>query len=97
MKRFTLAMLAIALLPAPAALAKDKFANLPGVRDPGYLNQKRSIDTVCSSRLVKRWPSGFPRHNGLAERVYSCRSENFFVGSDQAPNMIEYRKFKERY
>ncbi|RYH05010.1 MAG: hypothetical protein EON57_08605 [Alphaproteobacteria bacterium] len=96
MKRFTLALIAVCLLPV-AAPAKDIFPNLPGVRDPGYLNQDRSPDPVCTSRIARPWPGNFPQRHGLGERVYKCDYGNVAVGSNRAPNLIEYRKFKERY
>jgi hypothetical protein len=52
---------------------------------------------VCSSQLVRRWPSQFPERNGLAYRSYSCEEGRIAVGSNRPPDMIEYRKFKERY
>lgn len=96
MKRFALALIVVCLLPG-ASPAKDAFPNLPGVRDQGYLNQNRSPDPVCTTRIARPWPGNFPQRNGLAERVYSCDYGNVAVGSNRAPNLIEYRKFKQRY
>jgi hypothetical protein len=96
MKRLLPALLLVLALPF-AAGAKDAFKNLPGVRDPAA-QKDVELDTTCSSRLVRTWPSRFPERNGLAERAYSCTDGgNVAVGSNRAPNMIEYRKFKEYY
>jgi hypothetical protein len=95
MKRLALALLLVSALPFPAA-AKDVFKNLPGVKDPA-VKEDVEIDTVCTSRLVKRWPSQFPERNGLAYRTYSCEDGDVAVGSNRPPNMIEYRKFKQHY
>jgi hypothetical protein len=96
MKRLLLALSLVLALPITAA-ATDTFKNLPGVKDP---SAKKSVelDADCSSRLVRTWPSRFPERNGLAERAYSCDDGgNVSVGSNRAPNLIEYRKFKEYY
>ena len=95
MKRLALALLLVSVSPFGAA-AGDVFKNLPGVKDPDVKDDVE-IDMVCSSRLVRRWPSQFPERNGLAYRTYSCDEGGVAVGSNRPPNMIEYRKFKERY
>lgn len=85
-----------AFLAMPAA-AKDTFKNLPGVKDLAA-QKEVELDTDCSSRLVRAWPSRFPERNGLAERAYSCDDGgNVAVGSNRPPNLIEYRKFKQYY
>ena len=96
MKRLMMALLIAAALPHAAA-AKDAFKNLPGVKDPA---QQEDVDLGldCDSRLVQAWPSRFPQRNGLAERAYSCNDGgSVSIGSNRAPNLIEYRKFKEYY
>ena len=95
MKRLTLLLMIVLALPF-AASAKDAFKNLPGVRDPAVKDEVLS-DLDCTSRLVRRWPSQFPERNGLAYRSYSCEDGQVAVGSNRPPNLIEYRKFKERY
>ena len=95
MKRVALALILISLLPAAAA-GKDAFKNLPGVKDPA-MKDDVEIDIVCTSELVKRWPSQFPERNGLAYRTYRCEEGRIETGSNRPPNMIEYRKFKQRY
>ena len=95
MKRLVLALLLVSALPF-TAVAKDVFKNLPGVKDPA-VKEEVEIDMVCSSQLVRRWPSQFPERNGLAYRNYSCEEGRVAVGSNRPPNMIEYRKFKQRY
>ena len=81
---------------APPSTAKDTFKNLPGVKDPAQQKDVQ-LDTVCTSELVRAWPSRFPEHNGLAERAYSCREGVLTSGSNRPPNLIEYRKFKQYY
>jgi hypothetical protein len=95
MKRLALALTLVSALPFTAA-AKDAFKNLPGVKDPDGKDEVQ-LDMDCTSRLVRRWPSQFPERNGLAYRVYSCKDGQVAVGSSRPPNLIEYRKFKERY
>lgn len=95
MKRLALALILVSLLPFTAA-AKDAFKNLPGVKDPAVKDEVE-LDLDCTSRLVKRWPSQFPERHGLAYRAYSCEEGQVAVGSNRPPNLIEYRKFKERY
>ena len=96
MKRLLLALPLALALPFAAA-ARDTFKNLPGVKDPAAQKDVQ-MDIDCSSRLVRTWPSRFPQRNGLAERAYSCDDGgNWAVGSNRPPNMIEYRKFKQRY
>src|SRR5687768_4428815 len=95
MKRLVLALLMVSTLPFTAA-AQDVYKNLPGVKDPA-VKKDVEINMVCSSQLVRRWPREFPKDNGLAYRTYSCEEGRISVGSNRPPNMIEYRKFKERY
>ena len=95
MTRLALALLLVSLLPFVAA-AKDDFKNLPGVRDPARMEEK-PLDTVCTSRIVRPWPSSRPHRNGLGYRAYSCRYGNVAVGSNRPPNLIEYRKYRQRY
>jgi hypothetical protein len=95
MKRFALAMAMVSALPV-AAPAKDVFKNLPGVKDPA-VKEEVELDMVCTSRLQRRWPSQFPERNGLAYRTYACEEGRIAIGSNRPPNLIEYRKFKERY
>jgi hypothetical protein len=95
MKRLALALILISALPFMAA-AEDVFKDLPGVKDPAVKGEIE-LDMDCTSRLVRRWPSQFPERNGLAHRVYSCKDGHVAVGSNRPPNLIEYRKFKERY
>lgn len=95
MKRLALALMLVSALPFTAA-AKDVFKNLPGVRDPAA-EKEVEIDTVCESQLQRAWPSHFPARHGLAERTYSCGDDKFAVGSNRPPNLIEYRKYRQRY
>ena len=96
MNRFLLSLPLVLALPF-AAPAKDTFKNLPGVKDPS-VQKDVELGLDCSSRLVHAWPSRFPERNGLAERAYSCDDGgDVSVGSNRAPNLIEYRKFKEYY
>jgi hypothetical protein len=95
MKRLALALILVSALPFAAA-AKDAFKNLPGVKDPAAAKSVE-IDTVCTSRIERTWPSRFPVRNGLAERTYSCDEGHLSSGSNRPPNMIEYRKFKQYY
>jgi hypothetical protein len=96
MGRFALALILISTLPFAAA-AKDVFKNLPGVKDPAA-EKAAELDIDCTSQLQRAWPSRFPERNGLAERTYSCDDGgNVAVGSNRPPNLIEYRKYKQRY
>ena len=86
-------LLLLSALPHPAS-ARDDFKNLPGVRDPAKL-KARTPDPDCTSRLLpRRSASGW---NGLSYRSYSCRYGSGWLQSDQPPNLIEYRKFREYY
>ncbi|MBX9457497.1 MAG: hypothetical protein KL863_16610 [Rhizobium sp.] len=93
MKRLVLALLIVSVLPFSAA-AKDAFKNLPGVKDPAT-EEERQLDTVCTSRLERQHATRY--RNGLAYRTYSCRYGRATVGSNRPPNLIEYRKYKQRY
>ena len=95
MKRLALARILVLALPF-TAMAKDAFKNLPGVKDPAVKDEVE-LDLDCTSRLVRRWPSQFPERNGLAYRFYSCEEGQVAAGSNRPPNLIEYRKFKDRY
>lgn len=95
MKRLVFALLLVSALPFAAA-ARDTFKNLPGVKDPAAEKDVK-LDMVCTSRLERRWPSQFPARNGLAYRTYRCEEGQIAVGSNRPPNLIEYRKFKQRY
>jgi hypothetical protein len=92
MKRLPLALLLLSVLPF-AAGAKDDFRNLPGVHDPEKLKVE-AIVTVCTSQLERQHATRY--RNGLAYRTYRCRYGRAWVGSDSSPNMIEYRKYKQR-
>lgn len=94
MKRLALAMVLLCL--PLAAVAKDDFKNLPGVRDPAKIKEE-PLDIACTSRLERRWPSQFPERNGLAHRTYRCDQGRLTIGSGRPPNLIEYRKFKQYY
>ena len=96
MKRFVLSLILISALPL-AASAKDTFKNLPGVKDPAA-EKAVELDIDCTSRLKRAWPSQFPERNGLAHRTYRCEDgSRIAIGSNRPPNLIEYRKFKQRY
>ena len=96
MKRSALALLLALLVPLSAG-AKDAFKDLPGVRDPQEA-KRDAVEPDCTSRIVVPWPNAdFPRHNGLGYRAHSCEYGNVAVGSNQPPNLIEYRKLQERY
>jgi hypothetical protein len=96
MKRLALApVLLLLTLPLPA-VAKDDFRNLPGVHDPAKMKDE-PLDIACTSRLERRWPSGFPERNGLAYRTYRCEQGRLTIGSGSPPNLIEYRKYKQYY
>ena len=93
MKRLALALLLISTVPFTAA-ARDVFKNLPGVKDPAA-ERDVQLDTVCTSRLERQHAT--PYRNGLAYRTYSCQYGRVAVGSDRPPDLIEYRKYKQRY
>ena len=95
MKRFVPVLVLACLVPLSAG-AKDMFKDLPGVRDPADAGRKVP-DLDCTSRIVTPWPGNFPSRNGLGYRAHSCEYGNVAVGSDQPPNLIEYRKYKEWY
>jgi hypothetical protein len=95
MKRLALALLLVSALPLSAG-AKDTFQDLPGVRDPAEAKRKL-IDPDCVSGIVTPWPSQAPERNGLGYRAYACEYGNVAVGSNRPPNLIEYRKYRERY
>ena len=95
MKRLALALLMVLAVPLTAP-AKDVFKNLPGVKDPAAA-ENVPLDTICTSRLQRAWPSRVPVRNGLAERTYSCDEGQLSSGSNRPPNLIEYRKFKQYY
>lgn len=95
MKRLALAFLLLSALPFPVG-AKDDFKNLPGVHDPAKLKAK-PLGIVCTSRLERRWPSQFPERDGLAHRTYRCEDGRLAIGSNRPPDLIEYRKYKQRY
>lgn len=93
MNRLVCALILVCALPTAAA-AKDVFKDLPGVRDPA-VGKDVEVDTVCTSRLERQHATRY--RNGLAYRTYSCRYGRVAVGSDRPPDMIEYRKYRERY
>jgi len=95
MLRLMFALLLASTVPL-AAGAKDTFKNLPGVRDPAEAKRK-VVDPECVSGIVVPWPGDFPHSSGLGYRAYGCEYGNVAVGSNSPPNMIEYRKLKERY
>jgi hypothetical protein len=96
MKRFALGLLLVCLIPLSAG-AKDAFKDLPGVRDPAEA-RRNAPELDCTSRIVVPWPNpDFPHRHGLGYRAHSCEYGNVAVGSDQPPNLIEYRKYKEHY
>lgn len=96
MKRFALGLLLAALVPLSVG-AKDVFKDLPGVHDPAEARRKVP-DLDCTSQIVVNTPNhNFPNRNGLGYRAHSCEYGNVAVGSDQPPNLIEYRKLRERY
>jgi hypothetical protein len=93
MKALAIALALVAALPLSAA-AGDDFRDLPGVRDPARM-KPAPVDTVCTTQLERQHAT--PYRNGLAYRTYSCRYGDVAVGSDRPPNLIEYRRYKERY
>lgn len=93
MKLLALALVVISSLP-PGAAAKDVFKNLPGVKDPA-VQKEVELDTVCTSQLERAHAT--PYRNGLAYRTYSCQYGKVTVRSNRPPDMIEYRKYRERY
>ena len=99
MKRISRLVITVMALicSAGAAPAGDTFKDLPGVKSPE--DQKAtSADVVCSSRLERqRTMSPSFRRNGLAYRAYSCDYGRVTVRSSEEPDMIEYRKFRDRY
>lgn len=96
MKRLLSALAVFLVLPL-CAQARDAFTDLPGVKDPAAQNEvELGID--CTSRIVQPWRTGFPRRDGLSRRVYSCNDGgNVSIRSNRAPDLIEYRKFRQRY
>lgn len=95
MKRLLLALLLLSPLPI-SAVAKDAFPDLPGVRDPDRAKPKVDVPD-CESAIVVPWPNATVERNGLGYRAYGCAYGNVTVGSNRPPNLIEYRKYKERY
>jgi hypothetical protein len=76
----------------------DPYTDLPGVKDPQDQKKAAVDDIVCTSQIERqRTISPSFKRNGLGYRAYACEYGKVTVGSSRQPNMIEYRKFKERY
>lgn len=98
MMRRSLGLICVTLLLAASSVLADPYKDLPGVKDPATQEKAATVDLNCTSQLVRQRPiSPTFKRNGLAYRAYSCDYGQVKVGSSRQPDMIEYRKFKERY
>ena len=98
MMRFSFRLIGVGLLMVASSTAlADPYKDLPGVKDPAS-REKVDMDVACTSKLVRQKPiSPTFKRNGLAYRAYSCTYGRVTVGSSRQPDMIEYRKYRDRF